>query len=121
MRIGELSKISGFSKDTLRYYQQLGFFEGVVRQGENNYREFSMEALEILELIKESKLYGFTLRENKALLKIRHSKTEKLDLMEEFLKAKVLSNQQEIRRLEIQNERLLNLKSEIQRCRVQCN
>jgi len=121
MRIGELSKITSLSKDTIRYYQQLGLFDGVVIRGENNYREFSEEAIEILELIKESKGNGFTLRENKALLKIRHNKVKKLALMEEFLAAKLIKNQQEIKRLKTQNDKLESLKFEIQKCREQCH
>jgi len=121
MKIGELSERSGFSRDTIRYYQELGLLNGMVHQGENNYREFSEESVEVLQLIKESKIYGFTLKENKALLEIRNDNNRKLELMEHFLEKKIQGNKVEIERLVEQSNQLLNLKAEIHHCRDHCN
>ena len=120
MKIGELSEQSGFSRDTIRYYQELGLFENHVKRGENSYREFSQEALEILKLIEESKHYGFTLRENKALLEVRDDRAQKLQLMKKFTLEKIEKSEGEIERLKTQIERLKTLNTEIEKCERFC-
>jgi DNA-binding transcriptional MerR regulator len=62
MLIGELSHMSGFSKDTLRYYEKIGIIKGVGRKN-NSYREYGYETLKILEVVHVSKDLGFTLME----------------------------------------------------------
>lgn len=120
MRIGELSKRSGFSRDTIRYYQELGLFQGQVKQGENNYRQFTNEAIEILKLIEESKEYGFTLRENKALLKVRDNKLEKLTLMNQLVTKKISKSKEEIELLELRIQKLNSLSKELDHCMKHC-
>ncbi len=69
MLIGELSRRSGLSHDTLRYYVKLGLLAaGAPGAGSNAYRQYSEAALERLEQIALLKQCGFTLREIKALL-----------------------------------------------------
>lgn len=67
MLIGELSSISGFSKDTLRYYEKLSIIKGVGRKN-NSYREYGYETLKILEIIHVGKDLGFTLMEIKKFI-----------------------------------------------------
>ncbi len=67
MLIGELSHISGFSKDTLRYYEKLGIIQGIGRKN-NSYREYGYETLKILEIIHVGKDLGFTLTEIKKFI-----------------------------------------------------
>ena len=68
MLIGMLSSSSGFSRDTIRYYEKLGLLESAdaVRRG-NNYKEYSPRALERLNHIGQLKSLGFTLTEIKDL------------------------------------------------------
>ncbi|MCF4970162.1 MerR family transcriptional regulator [Nostoc sp. CMAA1605] len=69
MLIGELSKRTGLSKDTLRFYEKLGLITAQVRQaGTRTYMEFSPEALERIVMIKQGKSLGFTLNEMKYLI-----------------------------------------------------
>lgn len=65
MLIKELSIASGFSKDTLRYYEKLGIIRGIQRQ-DNGYREYDNNALLALEIVHLSKDLGFTLHEIKS-------------------------------------------------------
>ena len=64
MFIGELATESGFSKDTIRYYEKVGLIQsdGYVRQA-NNYKNYSSKTLERLRHVKELKGAGFTLLE----------------------------------------------------------
>ena len=69
MLIGELAKKTGLSKDTIRFYEQLGLIAASDRQaGSRTYKEFSVETIERLLLINQGKLLGFTLNEMKQLI-----------------------------------------------------
>ncbi len=59
-KIGEISKIYGFSKDSLMYYEDLGILKP--DRDTNGYRMYSIQDLYRLNLIKEliSKIYGFS-------------------------------------------------------------
>lgn len=69
MLIGELSKKTGLSKDTIRFYEKMGLIESKARQaGTRTYMEFSPEMLERIFLITQGKSLGFTLNEIKHLI-----------------------------------------------------
>ena len=69
MLIGELSRRSGLSHDTLRYYVKLGLLEaGAPGTGNNAYRHYGEAAAQRIEQISLLKQCGFTLREIKGLL-----------------------------------------------------
>ncbi len=73
MLIGELAKRSGFSRDTIRYYERIGLLilSGNKRQ-QNNYRNYPDSALHTLQAIRNLKELGFTLEEIREIL-VRHS------------------------------------------------
>jgi MerR family transcriptional regulator, copper efflux regulator len=69
MLIGELAKKSGLSKDTIRFYKEIGLIEARSREaGTRKYMEFDPEMLERLVKIAQGKSLGFTLNEIKHLL-----------------------------------------------------
>ncbi|MEA5569140.1 MerR family transcriptional regulator [Anabaena sp. UHCC 0399] len=69
MLIGELSKKTGLSKDTIRFYEKIGLIEAKARQaGTRTYMEFSPEMLERIVIITQGKSLGFTLNEIKHLI-----------------------------------------------------
>ena len=69
MLIGELSKRTGFSRDTIRYYQKLGLIQEPGRIGHfNNYKDYSETVLKRLLAIRKIKDYGFTLKETQGML-----------------------------------------------------
>ena len=64
MLIGELSKLTGLSRDTIRFYEKKGLIPNGVQENEyNNYKDYSNDTLEILIIIKKMKGFGFTLNE----------------------------------------------------------
>ena len=69
MRISELSKRSGFSKDTIRYYEKMGL---ICLPDDNRskyeYKDYSETILKRLLTIRRIKDYGFTLNETQGLL-----------------------------------------------------
>ncbi len=72
MLIGELSKCSGFSRDTIRYYEKLGLIAtGTERKASSGYKNYTPGEAERLDQIRCLKDSGFTLREiQQILLKI---------------------------------------------------
>jgi MerR family Zn(II)-responsive transcriptional regulator of zntA len=69
MLIGELSKKTGLSKDTIRFYDKLGLISASDRRaGTRFYKEYSPDTVERLLMIAQGKGLGFTLNEIKQLL-----------------------------------------------------
>jgi MerR family transcriptional regulator, copper efflux regulator len=69
MRIGELAVRTGVSIHTLRFYEKIGLIRPEdSRRLENNYRDYSEEIIGRILLIKESKMFGFTLREMRNIM-----------------------------------------------------
>ena len=69
MLIGELSRLSGFSRHTIRYYEK----EGLITLGRkdrqvNNYKDYPESVLRRLLHLKKLKSFGFTLQESAELL-----------------------------------------------------
>jgi DNA-binding transcriptional MerR regulator len=69
MRIGELSKRSGFTKDTIRFYEKLGLIS-LKNAGRNKYqfKDYPETILRRLVAIRKIKDYGFTLQETLGIL-----------------------------------------------------
>jgi DNA-binding transcriptional MerR regulator len=64
MLIGELSKQTGLSRDTIRFYEKKGLIAlGRKERRFNNYKEYSADTLQRLLQIKRIKGFGFTLSE----------------------------------------------------------
>ncbi|MCR6642959.1 MAG: MerR family transcriptional regulator [Sporocytophaga sp.] len=87
MLIGEISALTGLSRDTIRYYEKIGLIKINKRQRrDNNYKEYSNEIIERLEIIKRAKHLGFSLQEIKELIEARANKTlnnnERIELFE---------------------------------------
>ena len=69
MLIGELSEKTGFSRDTIRFYEKQGLISvGRKERRENNYKEYSADTLRRLLTIKVIKSFGFTLNETSEFL-----------------------------------------------------
>ena len=60
-RIAELAKLYGLNSDTLRYYEELGLLHP--RRGENRYREYSVDDLCELNIIRSLRELGVGMEE----------------------------------------------------------
>jgi MerR family Zn(II)-responsive transcriptional regulator of zntA len=70
MLINELSKRTGITTHTIRFYEKSGLIKGR-RDGQvktNNYFHYDEETVEKLELIREAKSVGFTISEIAGLM-----------------------------------------------------
>lgn len=69
MLIGTLSKLSGLSRDTIRYYEKIGLLQlPKSARRENGYKDYPEETLKTLKEILRYKDLGFTLEEIRELL-----------------------------------------------------
>lgn len=69
MQIGELSKKSGFSRDTIRFYEKMGLIKiDDKARNFNQYKNYPETILKRLLTIRKIKDYGFTLQETLGML-----------------------------------------------------
>ncbi len=62
MRIGELAKRSGLSRDTIRFYERAGLIRSAPEPAASNgYRAYSEDTLVTLEIIADAQAAGMTL------------------------------------------------------------
>lgn len=116
MLINELSKRTGVSIHTLRYYENLGLICGSTDQmvKSNNYKEYNDALIKKIEWILESKKAGFTLAEIKVLLQdwfnSKLTMTEKLAIGEK----KILEVDHKIKQLKEVKRFLLQAKKDVE-------
>ena len=108
MLINELSKRTGVSIHTLRYYENFGLFKGVSDEKvrTNNYKHYDDSLVGKIELIKEAKEIGFTLSEIKKLLDSWYNKRFSTEKKIEIITVKIDEIDTKIRQLK-QVKRLL--------------
>jgi MerR family transcriptional regulator, copper efflux regulator len=67
MTIGEAAEASGLPQKTIRFYEEAGIIRAPVR-GENNYRAYSENDVQILRFIQRARALGFSLKDIANLL-----------------------------------------------------
>ena len=91
MLINELSKRTGITAHTIRFYEKSGLIKGkrdkTVKS--NNYFHYDEDTVEQLELIRDAKSVGFTINEISQLIDAWYNKkmtvTQKLAVLDEKL------------------------------------
>lgn len=120
MLIGELSTVSGFTKDTIRYYEKMGLLTSkLYEKSESGYRYYKQEAVQLLQFIRMSKDYGFTLNEIKNYYNENEGIGYNCKMLIPIIEEKIKQKNKEIALLNTQKERLeegLNILNE--RCSV---
>ncbi|NRT76417.1 MerR family transcriptional regulator [Clostridium beijerinckii] len=90
MKINEVSKKTGLSISTIRFYEKEGLIpEKYVSRDANNYRSYSVDIIEYLLMIKTVHSVGFSLREIKEIQKSNDniiSIDTKIELLQEKIK-----------------------------------
>ncbi|QVM89045.1 MerR family transcriptional regulator [Pseudomonas entomophila] len=97
MRIGELAKITGLAPSRIRFYEASGLIRTVGRKA-NGYRDYTDDAVWVLEMITSAQAAGFSLEEIRQLLPVNASgwqhgelldglkrKVEEIDLLQQRL------------------------------------
>ena len=81
-KIGEISKLYNIGQDSLRYYEEIGILNPM--RAENNYRQYQIEEIWRLNVIRELRELGFSMERIGSYLKYRNVKTTKEILHEEI-------------------------------------
>jgi len=105
MKIGELSKRTGVSIDTIRYYEQRKLLPQAART-QSGYRLYSGDDVTRLKFIVQAKELGFTLKEISQLLGIQSNDCKQMKLVAEN---KALEMEGRIAKLSRMKEVLLEL------------
>lgn len=113
MLIGEVVKKTGFSRDTIRFYEKKGLLTvGRTDSEWNNYKEYDDQALRRLFLIKKCKEFGFTLNEIREILDLVEVEKATCMTMSDTVKKKLSHIDQKIKELE-QMKKMIKDKFEI--------
>lgn len=114
MLIGELSKRTGFSHDTIRFYEKKGLI-GVNKKErrDNNYKEYPEHVYERLMLIKTVKALGFTLNEIDELIEAWDEESASCSNLTTHLTDKIKRVDDQIKLLQ---EIKLKLNSSLNKC-----
>jgi len=88
-KIGDITKLTGVSVDTLRYYEKIGLLPNISRNA-SGIRQYDDKDISRLKFIKRAKAMNFSLDEIKQLLTMRedpqHAKNSVRQLTAEKLK-----------------------------------
>lgn len=115
MLINELSKKTGVSAHTIRFYEKSGLIEG--KQDEsvksNNYLHYDDVTIEKLEFISDAKSVGFTIKEIGQVIDAwyneKYSKNQKLVLLDD----KLISLEQKMKEIKAMKKQLLQFKNDV--------
>lgn len=115
MLINELSKLTGVSVHTIRFYEKKGLIKGK-RKPEvktNNYFHYDEETVEKLTLIRDAKSIGFTLAEIKTLLNAWYNNQFSIKKKLSILDEKIVSIENKIAQLKAMKKLVLNFKKSV--------
>ncbi len=119
MKIGAVAKQSGFSKDTLRYYEKIGLINLTKHQrSPHNYRIYDDRILQELNFIKKLKKVGFTLKEIKDLRRMDALNMVSCSTISPLVKEKLAKIEAQLEALQTQKRILLSL---TQACQGDCS
>jgi len=114
MLIGELSKRTGLSRDTIRFYEKQGLIKiGRRERRVNNYKEYPDAVLRHLLLFKKIKSYGFTLNESSEIISLLDANLASCDRISKAADHKISTIDKKIEEL-MALKRLI--KNSIERC-----
>lgn len=103
MRIGEVAAYCGVNIQTVRLYERIGLLKEP-RRRPSGYRDYSTDAVEVIRFIKHTKELGFTLKEIKALLRLRERGHFTSARMREIATSKLADIDERIRNLQMMRE-----------------
>lgn len=113
MKIGQLSKVSGCSIQTIRYYEKEGLLN-LPSRSEGNFRLYDDRALKELEFVKHCRSLDIPLSDIKTLLELKNKPEESCSSINNLI-----ANQ-----LDLVNQRIKDLKalkSELQIMKRACS
>lgn len=113
MQIRDVARISGFSKDTIRWYEKIGLIElDKQSRNSNNYRVYDQATLDRLIHIRQLKAFGFTLKEVETLLLLQEVGSVNCSSVLEIVEPKLELIDQKIEQLKALRSRLIKTRED---------
>jgi hypothetical protein len=115
MLINELSKKTGVSTHTIRFYEKSGLIEGKQDKNikTNNYFHYDVVTIEKLEFINDAKSLGFTIKEIGQIINAwynrKYTKKQKLEILNDKLK----SLEQKMKEVREMKKQILQFKDDV--------
>ena len=115
MLINELSKKSGVSIHTIRFYEKSGLIEGKRddKITSNNYYHYDDMTVEKLEFISDAKSVGFTIKEIGQIIDAwynrKYTKKQKLGILED----KLTALEQKMKEIKEMKKQILQFKDDV--------
>jgi MerR family Zn(II)-responsive transcriptional regulator of zntA len=115
MLINELSKKTGISTHTIRFYEKSGLIEGKRDESikSNNYFHYDEVTIEKLEFISEAKSVGFTIKEISQIIDAwynsKYSKKHKIEILDD----KLISLEQKMKEIKEMKKQILKFKNDV--------
>jgi DNA-binding transcriptional MerR regulator len=110
MKIGELSRKTGLSIDTIRFYEKSGIIKKPDRL-KSGYREFNNELVEALKFISHCRSLDISLKQIKTLLKVRSGTTKSCREANEVIDEQIINLRTRIMELKKLEKTLADLRS----------
>jgi MerR family copper efflux transcriptional regulator len=115
MLINELSKKTGLSTHTIRFYEKSGLIEGKQNEAvkSNNYFHYDEVTVEKLEFISDAKSVGFTIKEIGQMIDAwynqKYTKEQKLEILDD----KLISLEQKMKEIKEMKKQIIKFKDDV--------
>jgi MerR family copper efflux transcriptional regulator len=115
MLISELSKRTGISPHTIRFYEKSGLIEGKQDASvkSNNYYHYDEVVVEKLEFINDAKSVGFTIKEIGQIIDAwyheKYTKNQKMEILDE----KILSLDKKLKEIKTMKKMILKFREDV--------
>jgi Cd(II)/Pb(II)-responsive transcriptional regulator len=109
-RISELAELTGFTTDTIRFYEKKKLLEPCIR-GNNNYRYFDENSLKRLLFIKKCRALDISLPEINNLLILENSPQQSCSSVNALIDNHIKQVTDKIKELQIFQKELIALRS----------
>jgi MerR family Zn(II)-responsive transcriptional regulator of zntA len=115
MLINELSKKTGLSTHTIRFYEKSGLIEGKQNEAvkSNNYFHYDEVTVEKLEFISDAKSVGFTIREIGQMIDTWYNQKYTKDQKLEILDDKLISLEQKMKEIKEMKKQIIEFKDDV--------
>ena len=110
MKIGELAKKTGLTVDAIRFYEKSGLIKGPERT-ESGYREFSRDAVAVVEFICHCRSLDIPISEIKKLLRVRSGDAKSCRQANEIMDDQLSKLRVRIRKLKALEKSLSELRA----------
>lgn len=105
LTIGQLAKQAGVGVETIRFYEREGLLDEPARRA-SGYRQYAEGAVERVKFLRRAQRLGFTLKDARDLLDLKHDPSADRAEVREKATRKVADTEQKIRDLEAMREDL---------------